>query len=124
MAEEDTQQAVRSENRMVRIEASLEQQGHDIAELRAYLTQVLAKLERRDENQEKQIQERVLFCAARSPLLDQTVGELAALRMRVKELEKLAPAMRAVIWIGGVLGVSVLALIWAIITGQAQIIFP
>ena len=43
---------------------------------------------------------------------------------RIKQLERLAPAMRVVIWIGGALGVSVVALIWALITGQAVVVFP
>ena len=42
---------------------------------------------------------------------------------RVAELEKLAPVMRGVLWFAGVLGVSVLALIWALITGQAVLAF-
>lgn len=42
---------------------------------------------------------------------------------RIRELEKLAPVMRGVLWISGVLGVSVVALIWALITGTASIVF-
>jgi len=42
---------------------------------------------------------------------------------RLRELEKLAPAMRVVIWIAGALGLSVVGLIWALITGQAVIAF-
>lgn len=42
---------------------------------------------------------------------------------RLRCLEKLAPAMRVVVWIAGVLGVSVIGLIWALITGQAVIAF-
>ncbi len=42
---------------------------------------------------------------------------------RIRELEKLAPAMRAVVWIAGILGVSVVTLIWALITGQAVLAF-
>jgi hypothetical protein len=42
---------------------------------------------------------------------------------RLRELEKLAPAMRLVIWIAGVFGVSIIALIWALITGQAIVQF-
>jgi len=42
---------------------------------------------------------------------------------RLEELEKLAPAIRAVIWVAGVLGVSVVGLIWALITGTAVITF-
>jgi len=42
---------------------------------------------------------------------------------RLRELEKLAPAMKVVIWVAGTLGVSVIALVWALITGQALIAF-
>ena len=42
---------------------------------------------------------------------------------RIRQLEKLAPAMRVVVWIAGVLGVSVIALIWGLITGQAVLAF-
>jgi hypothetical protein len=42
---------------------------------------------------------------------------------RIRQLEKLAPAMKLVIWIAGVLGVSVIGLIWALITGQASLLF-
>jgi hypothetical protein len=42
---------------------------------------------------------------------------------RLRELEKLAPAMRAVIWLAGVLGISIVALIWGLITGSVTLIF-
>ena len=42
---------------------------------------------------------------------------------RIRALEKLAPAMKAVIWLAAVLGASVFALTWALITGQASILF-
>lgn len=42
---------------------------------------------------------------------------------RIRDLERLAPAMKVVIWIAGLLGASVIALIWALITGQASILF-
>jgi hypothetical protein len=42
---------------------------------------------------------------------------------RIRELEKLAPSMKLVIWIAGVLGISVVGLIWTLITGQASILF-
>jgi len=42
---------------------------------------------------------------------------------RMTALEKLAPVTRAVLWVGGALGLSVIGLIWALITGQAAISF-
>lgn len=41
---------------------------------------------------------------------------------RLRELEKLAPAMRVVIWIAGALGLSVIGLIWGLITGQITLL--
>jgi len=42
----------------------------------------------------------------------------------VQEIEKLVPALRAITWVGAILGMSIIALIWALITGQAQVVFP
>lgn len=52
------------------------------------------------------------------------VGQIAGHEVRIVALEKLAPAMKLVIWIGGIVGASVVALIWALITGQAVLAFP
>lgn len=50
------------------------------------------------------------------------VQKIEPLKQRVINLERLAPAMKVVIWIGAALGLSVLALIWALITGQATLV--
>lgn len=42
---------------------------------------------------------------------------------RLMEMEKLVPAIRAIMWVGAALGVSIVGLIWALITGQVQLIF-
>lgn len=42
---------------------------------------------------------------------------------RIRKLEKLEPAIKVVIWIAGLLGASVIGLIWSLITGSAQVIF-
>ena len=42
---------------------------------------------------------------------------------RMREIEKLLPALRAVMWVGSALGLSVIGLIWAMITGQVTLIF-
>lgn len=41
----------------------------------------------------------------------------------IEELKKLAPATKLMIWIGGALGISIIGLIWALITGTASIAF-
>jgi hypothetical protein len=43
---------------------------------------------------------------------------------RIGEMEKLAPAIRAMIWVGGFLGVSVAALIWAILIHAVTLVRP
>lgn len=42
---------------------------------------------------------------------------------RLTKIDTLWNFYRVSLWIGGVLGVSILSLIWALITGQAQITF-
>jgi hypothetical protein len=42
---------------------------------------------------------------------------------RIRTLEKLAPAMKVVIWIAGALGLSVIGLIWGLLTGQIALVF-
>ena len=42
---------------------------------------------------------------------------------RIRNLEKLAPAMKVVIWIAGALGLSVIGLIWGLLTGQISLVF-
>ena len=43
--------------------------------------------------------------------------------IRMRDIEKLVPALRAVMWVGAALGVSVIGLIWAMITGQVSVVF-
>lgn len=43
--------------------------------------------------------------------------------MRICEIEKLAPAMKAVIWIGAAVGISFIGLIVSLITGQVTMVF-
>jgi hypothetical protein len=42
---------------------------------------------------------------------------------RIREIEKLAPGIRLLFWLFGILGASVIGFIWLLITGQASIIF-
>lgn len=43
-------------------------------------------------------------------------------KSRLKEIEKWIPAVKVLVWIGGVLGVSVIGLIWGIITHAVEIL--
>jgi hypothetical protein len=40
-----------------------------------------------------------------------------------REVGKITPVVRVVVWIGGGLGLSILALIWSLIIGQVQLVF-
>ena len=42
---------------------------------------------------------------------------------RIGEIEKLVPALRAVMWVGAGLGVSIIGLLWSLLTGQVQLLF-
>ena len=42
---------------------------------------------------------------------------------RISEMEKLVPAIRAIMWVGAALGLSIIGLIWSLVTGQVQLIF-
>ena len=60
--------------------------------------------------------------AQRCVLSDNLRRAVDSHEQRLDDLEKLAPAMKVVIWLGAVLGVSILGLIWALITGVAQVV--
>jgi chromosome segregation ATPase len=62
------------------------------------------------------------LCAARGIITTQLTDQAKDLETRMKRLEELYPAIKTIIWIGAVIGVSIIALIWALITGQAQLI--
>jgi len=47
--------------------------------------------------------------------------ELAKLEKRVVAVETIVPAVKIMIWVGSILGASVVALIWALIIGRASI---
>ena len=68
------------------------------------------------------------LCASEVPVLSLKVGCLEVSAQdhedRLRGLEKLIPSVRAVLWVGAAFGLSVVALIWALIVGQAQIVFP
>ena len=95
----------------------------DMAELRVGMTQTLSELQRRNELTQESLNRLRIEHTARSGLLDRTVEDVNRLYKRMAAVERLIPALRAVMWIGAALGVSVMALIWALITGQAQVIF-
>jgi len=77
----------------------------------------------RMENKIDQLDEKIQCLERDSVKNDEVSTKVKDHEARLRELEKLAPAMKLVIWIAGILGVSVIGLLWAVITGQAAILF-
>lgn len=121
--DEATSERVANEARLTRIEATLGEIQREQGETRAYLAQVLAEIRTAAERTAQRVTSQEMFCAARQPRNETLVENHAKLEKRVEKLEELAPAMRAVIWIGAALGISVIALVWALIIGQATLTF-
>lgn len=91
----------------------------DVGELRAGLAQLLAEVKRLGgEYGSFQVD-----YASRCVELESVRLKVVDLQKRMRVVEALAPAIRLVMWVGAALGVSVVALIWALITGQAQVMF-
>ena len=42
---------------------------------------------------------------------------------RITEMEKLVTPIKVIIWVGAGLGISIIGLVWSLITGQVQLIF-
>ena len=62
-------------------------------------------------------------CAAQIANYQAVRDQLEDHEDRMREIEKLVPALRAVMWVGAALGLSVIGLIWAMITGQVSVVF-
>ena len=107
--------------------ALLEQLGTDtrgdIAVLGDALTLGMGKLADRDAAQQENIDALKLKVATNGVRSDGHRTVIDDLDSRVDEIEKLMPTVRIVMWVGAILGASVVALIWSVITGQAQIVF-
>lgn len=48
---------------------------------------------------------------------------LLNLDRRLRGVEKIAPVVQVMLWVGAVIGTSIIALIWSVIVGQASIVF-
>jgi len=95
----------------------------DFADLRKGLTQTLDELKDQAAARQKQINDFLIDYAGRRVQIETMRIEMDGLKDRVKEIEKLAPAVRVMMWVGALLGASIIALIWALITGRAQVVF-
>jgi len=92
----------------------------------AAILQKLINLEasiQRVESKVNSIDDRVQAIERNDVRAESVVEKVDDHEKRIRVLEQLAPAMRVVVWIAGVLGVSIITLIWALITGQASILF-
>ena len=112
MAAGDAQRNTQTE-RLMRMETQL-----------GYLVESHNKLLTQLQDIGKKVESRDLVCAAQGPVYTNLVEKVKDHEVRLDSVEKLMPAVRALIWIGGLFGISVIGLIWAIIIGQVQVIFP
>ena len=95
----------------------------DIAELRGGLGQVLAEVKARTAD----VAALQVDYAQRCAQLDSvrlTTGKLVTKQLNLeKSVERASTVVRIVSWVGALIGASIIALIWALITGQAQVVF-
>ncbi len=98
------------------LQQAVESLRGDVAKIEVTLTNTLAEQARDIRELQK---DNLIRCAAQDTMRTQVDDH----EIRLDALERLAPAIKVVIWIGGVLGISVIGLIWALITGSSQILF-
>jgi len=64
------------------------------------------------------------FCSARSTQYITMLEVQEDHEKRMRDIEKLVPALRAVMWVGTAIGLSIVMFIWSVITGQVNLQFP
>lgn len=98
----------------------------DIAQLRATLTQVLGQLQSQTASNTGQVGAMQLDCVRRGEQAAQVAIKVTAQETRLDALEKavnsIQPWVKAATFIAGIVGAAIIALIWSMITGQAQIL--
>lgn len=109
--------------RLARIEAGQGQTQRDIADLRDFLETAIRHLEEAGEKRQSAISSINQVCAVRQVGTENLVRRIDEHDKRLTEVEKLMPALRALAWVGAAVGLSVIGLIWALITGTASVIF-
>jgi len=120
---EATAEAVHTAERLVRIETSQVQLVDSINQLRAELARLLAEICASNTQAMSATVTMRLECVRRGEQSIQMGRLLAQHDDRIEAVEKMAPALRILSWIGVMLGGSIIALIWAMITGQAAVVF-
>ena len=99
----------------------------DIAQLRATLTQVLGQLQAQTTSNTGQMSTLQLDCVRRGEQTAQTALKVADHEKRIDAVEKsiqsITPWIKAASFIGAAVGAALIGLVWAMMTGQAQVIF-
>ena len=52
-----------------------------------------------------------------------TLSVMINLDRRMREVERIAPVVKVIMWVGSLIGASIIGLIWSLIAGQASIVF-
>jgi len=120
---EATAEAVHTAERLVRIETSQAQLIDSISQLRAELARLLAEICASNTQAMNATVTMRLECVRRGEQSIQMGRLLAQHDDRIEAVEKMAPALRILSWVGTALAGSIIALIWAIITGRADVVF-
>ena len=116
-------ETIHAAERLVRIESSQTQLADSFAQFRAELTRVLAEMREQGIQAMNATATMRLECVRRGEQSMQMNRLLAQHDDRIKVVEGMAPVVRILSWIGAMLGGSIIALIWAMITGRAAVVF-
>jgi predicted transcriptional regulator len=114
---------IHAAERLVRIESSQAQLADSFTQLRAELTRLLSEMREQTTQATSMATLMRLECVRRGEQSIQMSKLLAQHDDRIEAVEKMAPALRILSWVGTALAGSIIALIWAIITGRADVVF-
>lgn len=116
-------ETVHTAERLVRIESSQAQLIDSFIQLRIELTRLLVEMHEQSTQAMSVTTLMRLECARRGEQSIQMSKLLAQHDDRIEVVEKMAPALRILSWVGTALAGSIIALIWAMITGRAAVVF-
>lgn len=112
---------------MALMQQSMTTMAADITSLRATLTQVLGELKMRSDNTGGQVSSMQLECVRRGERAEQTSLRVTEHDKRLDLVEdavaSIKPWLKAASFIGAAVGAALIGLIWAVLTGSAQIVF-
>lgn len=99
----------------------------DITSLRTTLTQVLGELKVRSDTTGGQVSTMQLECVRRGERAEQTATRVSEHDLRLDAVENavasIKPWIKTASFIGAAVGAALIGLIWAVLTGSAQIVF-